>query len=144
MTFHGGAEIDAALRDLGRRLAKATTTRAAKKALQPFADAANAKAPVGKTGNLAKSYQVGARSDLTRRQKAMADRPAADEVIVYAGTSHPQGQQQEFGNRNHRAQPHARPAWEATREKVLEQLEQDFAADVAKTTERAARRAGKQ
>ena len=144
VVFSGGAEIDAALRDLSRRLAKAVTTRAATKALKVFVDAANAKAPVGRTGNLAKSYKVGARSVLTRRQKSQADQPAADEVIVYAGTANPAGQMQEFGTAHHRPQPHARPAWDETGPKVLAILETDFAADVAKTTARAAKKAAQQ
>jgi HK97 gp10 family phage protein len=143
VVFSGGAEIDAALRELPRRLAKAVTTRSATKALKVFVDAANAKAPVGRTGNLSKSYKVGARSVLTRRQKSQADQPAADEVIVYAGTANPAGQMQEFGTVNHAAQPHARPAWEETRQKVVDSLEQDFAAEVAKTKARAAKRAAK-
>ncbi|MBE3637466.1 hypothetical protein [Mangrovicoccus algicola] len=153
--FQGGRELDRALGELQRRATrKAVVRKVLLAALAPFVDLAGALAPVqrvrqGKAAeqNLAHSYVAATTSKLTRRQRQAVKREGAFDVVVHAGTADPAGVQQEFGNRLHGAQPHARPAWMQTREQVfqlvLEGMRREVARAVARARKRAARAAAK-
>ncbi len=141
VTFSGGSEIEQALRALPRSAAKSAVRRILKKAAARFAEAANAGAPEGSDHNLKGSYGVGSR--LTKRQASLARKEGRDDVVVYAGTADPAGQQQEFGNARHGAQPHARPAWDQTQNDIFSDIQDGLSAEVEKTVARYARRVAK-
>jgi hypothetical protein len=85
---------------------------------------------------------VGPSSKLTSRQKKDAKKEGKFFAEIHVGTSDPAGQQQEFGNMNHPAQPSGRPAWERTQDRVLEGIGDDFRAEIEKAAARRAKRLG--
>jgi len=140
MEFHGGKDLEQALKELKVTARKSLARRVLKRAGKLFADAANALAPRGAgTPHLSGSYGVSTRLNKSQRSKRGKLKPS--EVVMYAGTSDPAGQQQEFGNARHGPQPHARPAFDETAVKMLDQIGEDMAADIEKTTARARRKA---
>ncbi|PIE10049.1 MAG: hypothetical protein CSA72_10575 [Rhodobacterales bacterium] len=120
---------------------KNVARRVLKKGGQVFADRANDLAPEGPTGQLKGSYTVGTK--LNRSQRRSSHKPSPDVVRVYAGTNDPAGQQQEFGNINHDAQPHARPAWDQTKGEVLDTILDGLRLEVGKAAARARRKAAR-
>ena len=143
MEFKGGKELEQALAELPKHSArKSVARRILKKAAQLFADRANVLAPRGPSGRLEGSYGVGTR--LTKRQAAKASKEGRDDVFMYAGTDDPAGQQQEFGNARHAAQPHARPAWDETQQKIFDQIRDDMSVEVEKSVARARRKMARQ
>lgn len=80
---------------------------------------------------------------LTRRQARDARKEGKSFAEVYVGTADPAGQQQEFGNVNHPAQPSGRPAWAATQDEFLEGLGADLGAEIDKAAARLARKAAR-
>lgn len=144
--FSGGKELMEALEELKPSLRKPVMRRSAQKALVPFLDAVKGMAPVAEVegGALRDSYVIGGPSKLTGREKGRARNEMGKvDAVAYAGTSNPAGKLQEFGTRYQLAQPHARPAWVATREKVLKSFADEMWEDIARTAARAARRAAK-
>ncbi len=143
--FEGGRELEAALAEIERTATrKSLARRVLKRAAQPVADQANATAPNDPDSSdkpLNESYVV--TSKLTKRQAAIERRGDRDDVVMYVGTAHPAGVQQEFGNRRHGPQPHFRPAWDADRDQMLERMRQDLAAEIQKTLARARARAAR-
>lgn len=140
--FEGGQDIDRAFKDLANlSTRKSVARRVLLKAVQIFADRANALAPKGRTGELAKSYVVGGWTRLNGRSRRAARREGAYDVQVYAGTNDRAGAQQEFGNRRHRAQPHARPAWEQTQNQIFRAIQEGMIRELARSVQRARRRA---
>jgi HK97 gp10 family phage protein len=141
----GFKELAAALGELQASLGKPVMRRAAVKALGPFLTEVKRLAPVSDTegGALRDSYLIGTAAKLTPREKGKARRERNSEVEVFAGTSNPAGALQEYGTRYQSAQPHARPAWIVSREKVLVTFQTELAAEIAKTAARAARRKAK-
>ncbi|PJE26814.1 Bacteriophage HK97-gp10, putative tail-component [Pseudooceanicola antarcticus] len=139
---HGWDELERALNELPKHTTrKSLVRRILKRAAQIFADRANALAPRGASGALEESYGAGAR--LTKRQAAQARREGRADVFMYAGTSDPAGLQQEFGNANHAAQPHARPAWDETKQEIFDQIRDDMRVEVEKAAARARRKAAR-
>ena len=143
--FEGGEELLKALGELKDSLQKPVMRRAATKALQPFLTAVKRMAPVApiEGGALRDSYVIGGPSKLTAKERGKARRERDSEVEVYAGTSNPAGKLQEFGTRYQAAQPHARPAWAETKQGVLDSFRGELATEIAKTAERARKRAAK-
>ncbi|WP_083791189.1 HK97-gp10 family putative phage morphogenesis protein [Roseobacter sp. CCS2] len=137
--FEGGRELEAALAEIERAATrKSLARRVLKRTAQPVADKANATAPKDEDSTdkqLNESYVV--TSKLTKRQAAIERRGNRDDVVMYVGTSHPAGVQQEFGNRRHGPQPHFRPAWDVGRDQMLERMRQDLAMEIQKTLARA-------
>ncbi|MEW7009492.1 HK97-gp10 family putative phage morphogenesis protein [Lentilitoribacter sp. EG35] len=135
------------LRDLEKAFAgidKAVTRdsvarRVLKKNGQPLADKMNDLAPVGagENGNLNKSYAVSTK--LNKRQRKFAKKGKSD-VEVYVGTSDPAGLQQEFGNKNHDAQPHVRPAWDGGKNEALDGIVKDTGIELIAAVKRQAKR----
>jgi HK97 gp10 family phage protein len=135
----------AALEELQRSLQRPVMRRAATKALRPFLDEVKTLAPVAdkEGGALRDSYVIGGPAKLTAKQKGKARRLKDSEVEVYAGTSNPAGLLQELGTVDQPAQPHARPAWDATQDNVLATFTKEMAAEIEKARQRAARKAAK-
>lgn len=134
----GLADLDRALAELPKGLAGGVLRRVLVKRAEPVRDRWKANAP-RESGAYAESVIVGTR--LTGRQAKQARREGKDFAEVYVGTADPAGMQQEFGNVNHPAQAHARPAWDAMQDATLAGIGEDLAAEIEKTRVRVARRA---
>lgn len=144
MKLRGLEGVEAGLFELKTATAKAVGRRVLKAAGQPVADAANGGAPLGDGADgdhLSGSYVVG--SNLTRRQAAAARKEGRFDVVVHIGTANEAGVQQEFGNINHGAQPHFRPAWDGGSAQVLADIEAGMAVEVEKSAARARRKAAR-
>lgn len=135
----GLRELDQALGQLKASTAKGVLRRVGRAALEPFDEAWRVKAP-HLSHTLQESGGVG--SKLTRTQRAAVERESFVEVHAGPGPN-PQAVQQEFGNRQHPAQPFIRPAWEETKDQVLENVKTGLGEEIAKTVARAAKRAAK-
>lgn len=140
--FAGGKELMEALEELKPSLRKPAMRRSAQKALGPFLIEVKRLAPVAEVqgGALRDSYVIGGPAKLTPSERGKAKRERDSEIVMYAGTSNPAGKLQEFGTRYQLAQPHARPAWVTTREKVLQTFADELREDIKRTADRAARR----
>lgn len=146
----GLRELDRALGELPKSMARNTLTRVARKALQPVADTARALAPDDpETGgyDLRNSITVGTK--LSPRQRKLARRAIKSGEgekyfsEVYAGAGPlPQAHLQEFGTAHHAPQPFLRPAWDEHKRGVLETVKRDLGGEIDKSAKRlAARRA---
>lgn len=125
------------LRDLPESVGRNSIRRTLRKRAKPVLEAWQGKAPKGE-GHYAKSLTIGTR--LTPRQAREARQDGKHFAEIHIGTSDPAGQQQEFGNINHPAQPSGRPAWEQTKDGVLAGIGEDFRADLEKAAARRARK----
>ena len=134
----GLKELEKALMEIEKKTTrKSVGRRVLKKAGQPLADDMNAKAPKGE-GDLSGSYAVSTK--LNKSQRRATRREKKDDVFMYVGTNDPAGLQQEFGNRNHAAQPHARPAWDGGKGKVLDDIKSDLGTEIMKAAKRQAKK----
>jgi len=125
----GLKELDALLALLPRTVARREMQQDGLAALKPFVDAVQALAPIDADpastpkrppGTLRKSYHAGTR--LNKSQAKTARREGKSFAEVYAGTNDPAGVQTEFGNAHQAPHPHARPAWAATQQDVLQRV----------------------
>lgn len=135
----GLKELDAQLGDLKESTAKGVLRRVGRSALEPFDKEWRELAPQ-LSGALAESGSVG--SKLSKSQRKAHERKHFIEVFAGPGPN-PQAIQQEFGNANHPPQPFVRPAWEGTKDQVLERVKDGLAAEIIKTNARAAKKAAK-
>lgn len=138
--IEGLAALDRALGELPKTTGKAVLRRTAREALKPFLERVQALAP-RVTGALQLSYSIGAR--LTRRQARMVRREGKSSIEMYAGSNDPGGVSVEFGTVDTAAQPHARPAWEATQDEVLASIKEKLWAEIQKSAARLAKKAGR-
>jgi HK97 gp10 family phage protein len=144
--LEGFKELEKELAKLATPAArKASARRALKVAAQPMADAGQAKAPRGETGDLSASVAVGTK--LSKRQakahrKMFRNDKAAVEIFVGPGPD-PAAWNQEFGNRNHAAQPFMRPAFDQEAMPTLDRLGKELWSDISKSVARAERRAAR-
>jgi HK97 gp10 family phage protein len=142
----GFKELDAELAKLGSPSARrASGRRSLRRAAEPLAELAQSLAPKGDTNTLAPSITVGTK--LSKRQSRMhrkmfRDDRSAVEMFVGAGP-YSSAWNQEFGNRNHAAQPYLRPAWDQDKNAMLERLKKELWADIQKSLARAERRAAR-
>lgn len=144
VTVGGLRELDAALGQLPKATGKAVLRRTLKKAGQPIANDAEAKAP-RLTGALQISIGVGTK--LTRRQsklhrKMFKDDKASAEVFVRAGGL-AQATQTEFGNEHQAAEPYMRPAWDGNKDRALDTIKTELGAEIMKAAQRLAKRAAR-
>lgn len=140
----GLRELERNLMALGKQTtAKSVARRVLKNAGQPIADKANSLAPDDPTteGGLNRSYAVSTK--LNKNQRKIAKQAGKSGVEVYVGTGDPAGLQQEFGNVNHAAQPHFRPAWDSEKRPTLERIKNTLGDEIMKTAKRLAKRAAK-
>lgn len=135
----GLKELERALMDLPKSTGKRVVRKVLMNAGEPLAKAGASNAPLGPTGNLKASYGVGTK--LTRRQ-AKLNKKVSD-VEVYVGPNDPAAVQTEFGNEHQGAEPHLRPAWDAGKEKVLEDIRQGLWAEIRKAADRLASKAAR-
>lgn len=136
--LEGARDLDKALAELPKSMARSVLTRAAKKALQPVLEAAraNAASVVGrKTGRYANSFYIGV--TLTKRQRRAARKSGGlGDVNVYIGSSDRKAHLIEFGWEHDEAHPTLRPAWDANKAKVF----QIFTEEIGKELMRAVRK----
>jgi len=134
----GLKELDRALGQLPKATAKAALRRVLKQAGEPLAQKMRQNAPTHDM-HLYESIDVSTR--LSKRQalqhKAEGGR-AFQEMFV--GTNNPAGQQQEFGNENHPAQPWARPAWDAEKMPTLERITDSLWYEIEKSARQHAKK----
>lgn len=153
LNVKGWRELEQALYDLGNdRTIRSTMKRAMLEAAEPMARDARARVPVGETGNLRESIDVGVRLNsrqaAERRSRAHIKATGTFvEVFVGAGKGGAQAHLIEFGtgprsnkkgaNRGQMAaRPFMRPAWEAHKQQVL----RDFGVQLGREIEAAAKR----
>lgn len=139
----GLAGLDQALAEVGRKATqKNILKRSLTKSAEPFLLTWKGLAP-RRTGRYEQSLHIG--TQLTRSQRSTAYRAEGTlgYVEIYIGTNDPAGQQQEFGNVNHPAQPSGRPAWDGSQSQVLLSFGGFMWEDLRKTAERAARKTAK-
>lgn len=139
----GLAGLNAALVEVGSKATqKNILKRSLTKSAEPLLTTWKGLAP-RRTGHYEISLHIGTK--LTRSQSSTAYKPEGTLgfVEIHVGTNDPAGQQQEFGNFRHGAQPSGRPAWEATKETVLASFSGLMWADLEKTAQRAARKSAK-
>lgn len=146
----GLRELDAALGELPKSVAKGVLRRIGLKALESVADVMKALAPDDpetSTGDLVSSIGVGTKlSPRQARLNRKGAREAGDKsfVEVYAGAGPaPHAHLMEFGSVNNRPRPFARPAWDQEKDGVLLVIKRDLGTEIDKAAKRAARRAAK-
>lgn len=137
----GLRELEATLQSLPKAVARNALQRVLKKRAQPVAEDWKGRAPRDE-GHLEKSIIVGPSSKLTRRQRKDAIREGPYFAEIHVGTADPAGQQQEFGNVNHPAQPSGRPAWDAHKASTLSGIGDDFRTEIEKAAARRAKKLG--
>ncbi len=142
LTLTGDKELDRALGSLPRATARNTLQRVLKRAAQPVQAAWKDKAPRDQ-GTYAESIIIGPSSRLTSRQKKDAKKEGKHFAEIHVGTADPAGQQQEFGNINHPAQPSGRPAWEGTKDEALKIIGTEIGTEIEKSASRLARKRAK-
>jgi HK97 gp10 family phage protein len=143
----GFKEMDMVLRQLPNATAKRVADRAMKKALAPVASAANGMRPKGMPPVIVEKR-------LNKNQAREFRSEQTDQVrVMFVGSPSPRAHLEEFGTgpRKHksgkstgimRARPFMRPAWDQTREQVLDLLRADLAREIEKAVGRRAKRGG--
>lgn len=137
----GLKEVDRALGQLPKSLAKAALRETLRDGAEPLARAARQLAPRDEF-HLYESIDVSTR--LNRRQRGLhreEAKPTFQEMFV--GTNNPAGVQQEFGNERHAAQPFMRPAWDTERMPTLERISNSLWYRIEQAARRLERMSGK-
>jgi len=156
----GFRELERALAELPRATAKNVSRRALLQAGQPIADQARQLVPVlsgglrdsivvtTRTANKpgAGAFAAAMRGGATRAEAGKAMRAAAkggrSSVEVYIGAGQlPHAHLVEFGSINNSPQPYLRPAWDAGKQKVLDDIREFLGQEIDKAAQRAARKA---
>lgn len=159
----GLRELEKALRELPRATAKRVMVRALKEAAKPLIADASANAPV-LTGALKDSINVSSRKPkgakgpgsvafaaamaggASRAQAGQAARAAnaanrGGSVEVYVGPGrNPQAIFQEFGTSKHPPQPFMRPAWDSTKQQVVDSIKAALGDEIMKAARRLAKK----
>lgn len=160
LKVEGLREIEAALQELGDvKVRKASARRALVKAAKPMLDDMQQSAPVlrghlkrgiriGAPGNVgsqafARVLQSGGSKDEAVAAMREVRRSASGIEIAIGPGRHPQAIFQEFGTENHAPQPFVRPAWEAGKDKALNDIKRELWADIEKTARRAANKSAR-
>lgn len=139
--IEGLSECYAALHELPKATAKNVALRVLKKRAKPILDAAEAKAPVA-SGKLKKSMAISTK--LSKRQKSRYKKDGPNDVDVFIGAGAlPEAHMQEFGTTSEPAQPFLRPAWDALKDNLTQQLADDMWVEIERAVTRLARKAAK-
>ena len=137
----GFKEMDLVLRQLPNRTAKNVADRAIKQALAPVASAANGMLPKGMPPVIVKKQ-------LNKNQAKQFRGTEGETVrVMFVGSPSPRAHLEEFGTgpRFHksgkyvgimRARPFMRPAWDATKQQVLDRLRVDLGREIEKAVGR--------
>ena len=168
VSVSGLKELDAALGELSKGLAKGVLKRVLIKAGQPIADAASVLAPKD-TGELSTHILVGSKISNkvgnaefaavmkgggTKAEAVSAlrgaRRSAAGEgsfAVAYVGPTQAKTKKdaikrivQEFGSVNQPGTPYLRPAWDANKNRALDIIKAELGPEIIKTAKRAAKR----
>lgn len=135
----GLKELDAALGQFTAPKRRAIGRAALDAGGQITAKAARALAPVDE-GNLRESIDVS--GTLSPKQKSAHKKQAEQERFV-GPDSRPSAHIREFGGDGSRPQPFMRPAWDATKEQVLNRIGDELWMGIEKAVQRSARKAGR-
>ena len=135
----GLKELDEALNAFTPGKRRAIGRKALDEGGQITARAARTLAPVDE-GNLQESIDVS--GVLSRRQRGLHSKVDEQERFIGPGT-HPQGHLREFGSDGHPPQPFMRPAWDSTKNQVLQRIGDELWLGVARETERMNKKAAK-
>lgn len=139
--FEGGRDLERALAEFAKPMAKAAGRRVLKKAADPILEVYREQTTV-KTGTLQRLETSGTK--LTRRQARTVKREGKSDVEIHIGTSDPAGVQEEFGNAHQAAHPALRPAWDQEGgQTAVDRIASGLWVDIEKTAARVARRAAK-
>lgn len=140
--LEGGRELEQALKQFARPMAKAVGRRALKKAADPIFEVYKANTTVA-SGTLVGSETVGTK--LNKRQTRLNRKLASkSSVEVHIGTADPAGIQEEFGNRHQAPHPSLSIAWASQGEqKAVDRIAGELRRDIEKTAARVAKRAAK-
>jgi HK97 gp10 family phage protein len=136
--FHGAKELEDALDQLPKSVARSVLVKAMMNAAQPVIHHARALCPVD-TGDLAASIDV--RTTLTKRQRRGRGFRLPS---VFIGPSWPKGAHGhliEFGTVKMRARPFLRPAWDAGKARVLDSMRREIWKALAAAARRLSQRA---
>lgn len=137
-TVTGFEGVDKALTELKKSTAKNVARRVLTNALKPVEEMAKRLAPVDE-GDLRDSITTGTKLAGAAKKEARRTR-AADGVTVYTGTSNRNGVAREFGSIRSAPQPFMRPAWEANKLRVLNDIQQNMGGEIMKAAQRAGRK----
>jgi hypothetical protein len=157
----GLADLDKALGELPKATAANVLRRVGLKALEPFIVAVKELAPVDTNsddtperapGQYRDSWHTGTK--LNKNQARTARREGKSFAETYAGTNDPLGVPLEYGTRPRttrsgkgtgaiRAQPHGRPAWDATHDMVLKAVQTELGGEITKAAQRLAKKAAR-
>jgi HK97 gp10 family phage protein len=144
----GFKEMDLVLRDLPTSTAKRVAQRAMTKALQVTADAANGMLPKGMPPVI-----VNKKLNKSQAREFRAEDTDTSQT-TFVGSPSPRAHLEEFGTgpRQHKsgkstgmmpARPFMRPAWDQTKDQVLENLGAELRSEIERTVARRAKRAAK-
>lgn len=139
-TIAGAKELDRALAQLPNATSKSVLRRALKNAGKPTATLAERTAPLGPTGNLRDSVSV----ELKLTQSQQRRRAKAGDVEMFIGATAPPGYHAhliEFGTSKMSARPFLRPAWDSTKQKVLDEIESEIWKSLSKAARTLAKKA---
>jgi HK97 gp10 family phage protein len=163
VSISGFRELDLALGQLPKSVAKATLVRVLKKAAEPVAEKARQMAPVRPgSGNLKRSISVStklknavgkaefsaalraglgvsaARTALRNARRAATGQTFA-EIFVGPSTQAPHAHFLEFGTSRHGPQPFMRPAWDAEKDNALRIIRQELGHEIIASAKRIGR-----
>jgi len=166
VSVEGMKDVDAALQHLSKRTSRAAILRGMKKALKPMQDTAKQYAPyrhgwleesITMTTKRPADYQDPGKAAYAEAMRAGATRTEAGSALraAVAGTSgvielfmgpdrRPSAIQQEFGNRNHPADPFMRPAFDAEAVPTFERIADEIGREISKSAARSIAKAAKQ
>lgn len=140
----GFRELDAALGELTKAAARGVLRRALIESAEPMARSARQLAPK-ETLDLSESISVSAKlskRQASRHRREFRNNKAFVEVFVGPGP-YPAAWNQEFGNKNHGPQAFMRPAFDAHKYSILNDLKVTISDEINKAVARARRKAAK-
>lgn len=135
----GLKELEAALGQFTPTKRRAIGRVALQNAGEITAKAARALVPVD-SGGLRESIDVS--GTLSKAQKSQHSKQADIERFI-GPDSRPQGHLREFGGDGNPPQPFMRPAWDATKDRVLERIGDELIVGIEKAVQSVARRAAR-
>ncbi len=134
----GLKEVQDVLRTLPDSTAKGVMRRVMKKSLISVRDQAKAFAPDDE-GELKDSIVISTK--LSKRQRRTFRKVNKHDVYVFCGAGPlPQAHLQEYGTSHHRAQPFMRPAWDANKRQIFDDMRDEMWSEIRKTIARKKKR----
>jgi len=135
-TLTGAKELERALSQLPKSTSKSVLRRALKNAAKPTVVLAESLAPRD-TGKFAESFEI--RAQLKKSQKF--GRGKIGDVEMFVGSTDPKAHLIEFGTVKMAPRPTLRPAWDSTKQKVLDAIEREIWESLAKAARTLAKKA---